>query len=154
MSALRAGAVIDLLLGTTLTLWTLRNWAVFGAFQPIAPRYCSDIGEYAPTGFIRWFKTWLVEFADLRDIYWRVSSDPQDEGQPVELAAIPPRALDNPGKKQAVLWDIYGCAVAFGAEDDATRQGFNLLKELSVPGAADLASLRRLIGEGYTVITF
>jgi hypothetical protein len=107
MSALRAGAVIDLLLGTTLTLWTLRNWAVFGAFQPIAPRYCSDIGEYAPTGFIRWFKTWLVEFADLRDIYWRVSSDPQDEGQPVELAAIPPRALDNPGKKQAVLWDIY-----------------------------------------------
>jgi hypothetical protein len=74
-----------------------------------------------------------------------------------------PAALANPEHPAHALFESvkdkiagvsYGCAVAFGAEDDATRQGFNLLKELSVPGAADLASLRRLIGEGYTVITF
>ena len=103
MGALRAGAVTTLLVVTTLTPWTLRNWGLFGEFQPIAPRYCNDIGEYVPMGFIRWCKTWPVEFADLYDIYWQVSSDPQDEGQPVELAAVPPRAFDNPREKERVL---------------------------------------------------
>jgi 4-amino-4-deoxy-L-arabinose transferase-like glycosyltransferase len=103
MKTLRAGAVTTLLVVTALTPWTLRNWALFGEFQPIAPRYCNDIGEYVPIGFIRWFKTWPVEFADLYDIYWRVSSDPQDKGQPVEVASIPPRAFDDPSEKKRVL---------------------------------------------------
>jgi 4-amino-4-deoxy-L-arabinose transferase-like glycosyltransferase len=102
MSAFRAGAVTTLLVMAALTPWTLRNWIVFGEFQPIAPRYCNDIGEYVPMGFIRWFKTWPVEFADLYDIYWRVSSEPQDQGRSVALPNLPPRAFDNPSEKERV----------------------------------------------------
>jgi hypothetical protein len=47
-----------------------------------------------------------------------------------------------------------GCAAAFGAREDAEKNGFHLIRENPVPGTPGLPSLARLTGEGFTVLTF
>ncbi len=47
-----------------------------------------------------------------------------------------------------------GCADVFGARDEAERSGFDLITDNSVPGTSGLPSLRKFIGEGYTILTF
>ena len=47
-----------------------------------------------------------------------------------------------------------GCAEAFGATESVLRSGFDLIKDNQVPGTPGLPSLRRLIRDGYTVVTF
>ncbi len=46
------------------------------------------------------------------------------------------------------------CADVFGATEDATKSGFDLIKDNQVPGTGGLPSLRNLTSEGYTVFTF
>ena len=46
------------------------------------------------------------------------------------------------------------CADVFGAHDGAVACGLDLISESSVPGTSGLPSLARLVGEGYTVLTF
>lgn len=47
-----------------------------------------------------------------------------------------------------------GCAVAFGATDDAERNGFSLITTNPVPGTPGLPSLAGYIADGYSVLTF
>ncbi len=47
-----------------------------------------------------------------------------------------------------------GCAEVFGATVDAEKSGYDLIKDNAVPGTAGLPSLRKLINDGYTVLTF
>jgi hypothetical protein len=47
-----------------------------------------------------------------------------------------------------------GCAAAFAATDDAVGAGFELLTDNPVPKTPGLPSLRKLIGDGHTVVTF
>jgi hypothetical protein len=47
-----------------------------------------------------------------------------------------------------------GCAVVFGARGDAEKHGYDLVSDNHIPGTSGLASLARLAGDGYTVITF
>jgi hypothetical protein len=47
-----------------------------------------------------------------------------------------------------------GCADVFGASDDATTSGFELVKDNPVPGTSGLPSLGKLMAEGFTVLTF
>ncbi|MGE0554991.1 MAG: hypothetical protein AB7R55_16290 [Gemmatimonadales bacterium] len=47
-----------------------------------------------------------------------------------------------------------GCATVFGAADEAERNGFDLVKDNPVPGTPGLPSLRNLVAEGYSVLTF
>lgn len=47
-----------------------------------------------------------------------------------------------------------GCADVFGATDGAEKNGFDLIKDNPVPGTPGLPSLRRLVAEGYSVLTF
>lgn len=46
------------------------------------------------------------------------------------------------------------CADVFGATDDAQKSGMELIKENPVPGTNGLASIKRLMDNGNTVITF
>ncbi len=43
-----------------------------------------------------------------------------------------------------------GCAVVFGATEEAEQAGLDLIKENPVPGTVGLPSLQKLMGEGYT----
>ncbi len=66
--------------------WTIRNWRVFHVFQPLVTTHASDPGEYLPSGWERWFKTWLIDYASVEDVGFQVS------GYPIDVGDIPDRA--------------------------------------------------------------
>lgn len=47
-----------------------------------------------------------------------------------------------------------GCAVVFGAREEAERNGFSLLTTNPVPGTPGLPSLAKYTADGYTILTF
>jgi hypothetical protein len=81
------------LLATTslapLIPWTLRNWRTFHTFEPLAPRYANDPGEFVPHGFNHWVKTWMVDYVSVEEVYWHVS------GETVDFELLPQRAFDS-----------------------------------------------------------
>ena len=89
-----------LLLGTVslspLLPWTIRNWRVFHEFQPLVTAHASDPGEYLPTGWERWFKTWLIDYASVEDIGFHVPGDTLDVGD------IPDRAYTSESQRALV----------------------------------------------------
>ncbi len=56
--------------------------------------------------------------------------------------------------KDTVAGVSCGCADVFGANEEAEKSGFELIKDNPVPGTSGLASLRKLAVDGYTVLTF
>jgi 4-amino-4-deoxy-L-arabinose transferase-like glycosyltransferase len=84
-----AGVVLAAVSLAPLIPWTLRNWRVFHVFEPLAPRYTNNPWEFVPTGFNRWIKTWLVDYASVEDIYWQVP------GGLLEISQLPARAFDS-----------------------------------------------------------
>lgn len=48
----------------------------------------------------------------------------------------------------------HGCAVAFGAREEAESSGLDLVGDNEVPGTPGLPSLERLLGDGYSILTF
>jgi hypothetical protein len=47
-----------------------------------------------------------------------------------------------------------GCAAFFDTTDEVTGHGLALIGENPVPGTQGLPSIARLVGDGYSVITF
>jgi 4-amino-4-deoxy-L-arabinose transferase-like glycosyltransferase len=82
-------AVAALLTLLPLVPWTIRNQRTFHVFQPLAPRFANDPGEFVPLGFQRWFRTWAIDFASTEDVYWNY------DGSPVSLDDLPNRAFDS-----------------------------------------------------------
>jgi hypothetical protein len=78
--ALRLAVTAGLLAGLPLIPWTVRNYQTFHVFQPIAPRYANNPGEFAPVGFFRWMRTWSVNFVDAGTVFWNLDDtiDPAD----------------------------------------------------------------------------
>ncbi len=74
--------------------WTLRNWHDFHRFQPLAPRYASDVDEFVPDGFDKWVRTWVVDYVSTEEIYWQVPGDD------VGLSLLPSRAFDNQRERE------------------------------------------------------
>jgi len=91
LRTLRAAFLIGVIAVLPLIPWTVRNWKVFHLFQPLAPRYANQPGDFVPRGFNRWTKTWMADYVSVEEIYWRVD-DPKDSPE-VEL--LPDRAFDN-----------------------------------------------------------
>lgn len=58
------------------------------------------------------------------------------------------------GVKDAVAGASSGCATVFGAAEDVRRAGFELIHDYALPGTDGVPSLRSLVGDGYTVLTF
>jgi hypothetical protein len=80
-----------------LAPWTIRNFRTLHHFQPLAPRYANESDELVPRGFIRWVKTWIVDYASVEEIYWNVPGDKIDPGK------LPSRAFDTPAEREATL---------------------------------------------------
>jgi hypothetical protein len=81
-------------------LWTARNLRTLHVFEPLAPRYATDPGEFTAPGFQRWMKTWIVDFASTSDIYWNVDS------APLEVNLLPSRAFDSAPQREQTA-DIF-----------------------------------------------
>ncbi len=86
-----------------LVPWTLRNWVTMRQFEPLAPRYANDPGEFVSVGFFRWERTWAVDFISVIDIGWRVPDEP------IAIERLPSRAFDTPEqrKRTGELFDAY-----------------------------------------------
>lgn len=73
--------------------WTIRNARTFHVFQPLAPRYANNPGEYVPRGWIRWFRSWAADYTSTAEVYWNVN------GSPIDIQSLPSRAFDSPAQK-------------------------------------------------------
>jgi hypothetical protein len=89
-----AGTILLVLSLAPLVPWTVRNWRDFHRFEPLAPRYASDPDEFVPTGFDRWMRTWIVDYASTEEVYWQVP------GSDVDLSLLPNRAFDSEQQRQ------------------------------------------------------
>ena len=119
VSALRFAMLAALLSLLPFVAWTLRNEHTFHVFQPLAPRYANDPGEFAFPGFVRWIKTLTADFTSTNEIYWNGNSDRIDPGN------LPARAFDNPGQYQQTrrLLEQYNATTTLTPEfDDAFAQ--------------------------------
>jgi hypothetical protein len=85
--SLRIALFCGLLSALPFAAWTFRNWHTFHIFQPLAPRYANDPGEFKPLGYQRWTKTWMADFASTYEIYWNVPGDD------IDIHSLPERAL-------------------------------------------------------------
>ncbi len=47
-----------------------------------------------------------------------------------------------------------GCADVFGGADEAKKSGLDLITDNPVPGTSGLPSLRNLMSEGFSILTF
>ena len=93
--------VCFLLALTPFVAWTVRNYQVFHVFEPLAPRYATDPGESTNPGWIRWVKSWCLDFDSTYDIYWNVP-----DGR-LDLSKLPSRAFDSP-EQQAETVSLAG----------------------------------------------
>ncbi|HEV2861493.1 MAG TPA: glycosyltransferase family 39 protein [Pyrinomonadaceae bacterium] len=59
LAGLLPAAGFCLALALTLAPWTLRNYLVFGVFEPLANEYGCPRGCYFPVGYLHWLRTWL-----------------------------------------------------------------------------------------------
>lgn len=84
-----AGLMVVLLGLAPLVPWTVRNWRTFHVFEPLAPRYANDPGEFVAHGFNHWTKTWIVDYVSVAEIYWPAESAPLDPD------LLPQRAFDS-----------------------------------------------------------
>ena len=89
MTAVWAGSVLLAASLAPLAPWTVRNWRTLHVFQPLAPRYTNDPGEFVSQGFNRWVKTWTVDFVSVSEVYWKV------DGESVDFSLLPERAFDS-----------------------------------------------------------
>jgi 4-amino-4-deoxy-L-arabinose transferase-like glycosyltransferase len=84
-----AGALLLAISLGPLVPWTIRNWRTFHVFQPLAPRYANDPGEFSPHGFIHWTKSWIVDYVSVYEIYWHSGEEP------IDTSLLPERAFDS-----------------------------------------------------------
>jgi hypothetical protein len=89
---LRLAIAAGLLSLLPFVAWTVRNERTFHVFEPLAPRFANDPGEDAFPGFVRWVRSWAVDFTSTSEIYWNGNSDRIDPGN------LPARAFDNAGQ--------------------------------------------------------
>ncbi len=110
-----AGTLILAISLAPLVPWTIRNWRTFGQFEPLAPRYASDPDEFVPTGFDKWVRTWIVDYASTEEVYWQVP------GAEVDPSLLPSRACDTDEEcaQTQAIFDEYSKSHFVGPELNA-----------------------------------
>lgn len=78
-------------------IWTTRNERTFHAFQPLAPRYATEVNEFVPHGFNRWVATWAIDFASTSEVYWVVNDAQLDPD------VLPDRVFDSREQRAETL---------------------------------------------------
>ena len=90
----QAAVLVGVFTFVPLIPWTVRNQVTLHKFQPLPDTTAAGPGEYYPKGFIRWMRTWLIDYASLEDIGFRVG------GELMPFDAVPNRAFDSPEERQ------------------------------------------------------
>ena len=103
-----AAVLVSVVALAPLVPWTVRNWQVFHRFQPLAPRYATSPDEYLPLGFIKWARTWVMDYTSVEDVLWKVP------GEKIDINTLPPRAFDKASQRDETsrLLDEYDSTLA------------------------------------------
>jgi 4-amino-4-deoxy-L-arabinose transferase-like glycosyltransferase len=120
--AIAAGAALSLGFAAVLTPWTIRNAVVFGLFQPIAPQSASMPGEFVPSGYGRWLRTWVDDQRYIDPFEWELDT------RPITIEQVPGDAFDSPAERERVtaLLDRYdNPAPGIARPDTATARESN-----------------------------
>jgi hypothetical protein len=112
---LKAGVILALVSLSPLVPWTLRNMRTLHRFQPLAPRYANEEGEFVPAGFNRWVKSWIADYASVEEIYWAVP------GGTIDAEKLPARAFDSEAQQRQTveLLTDYNAALHVTSDLDA-----------------------------------
>lgn len=97
LTVIYAGGLVAIFALGPLIPWTLRNLRTMHEFEPLAPRYANNPGDYVPEGFSRWVKTWIADYASTQEIYWQMP------GAEIDPTKLPSRAFDSAEQKQQTL---------------------------------------------------
>ena len=107
-----AGTLVLVIAIAPLVPWTVRNWRQFHKLEPLAPRYASDPDEFVPTGFDRWARTWIADYASTEEFYWQIP------GSDVDNRLLPSRAFDSEDERAQTqaIFDDYARSHFVGPE--------------------------------------
>lgn len=90
------GAVFSIVFLLVLAPWTIRNYKLFGVFQPLAPAHAEMPGEFVPRNYERWLRTWIDESHYIEPMLWRLDLDP------ISVSKIPASAFDSDEERAQV----------------------------------------------------
>ena len=96
LDAASNGAVFALIFFLVLAPWTIRNYRVFGVFEPLAPTHAEMPGEFVPYGYFRWLRTWIDDFRFIEPMQWNL------EEKRIDIASIPSKDFDSSRERQRV----------------------------------------------------
>lgn len=90
------GAVFSLCFLLMLAPWTIRNYRVFGVFQPISPAHAEMPGEFVAHGYFRWLRTWVDDSRFTEPMLWNLGD------KPISIKNIPANAFDSDEEKNRI----------------------------------------------------
>ncbi len=70
------GLALGLGFAIVLAPWTVRNFRVFGIFQPLNPRTVAMPDEFVPIGYETWLRTWINHPRYIGDVLFALDADP------------------------------------------------------------------------------
>ena len=97
------GCIFSLAFILVLTPWTIRNYRVFGLFQPLTSQHAEMPGEFVPARLFSLAADWVDDSRFTETMLWNL-----DE-QPIRISKIPKQAFDSPEEREqvAALLDQY-----------------------------------------------
>lgn len=91
-----AGAWMTAGLLAAPTPWAARNARTLGRIEFLAPRYAESAGDFMPSGFYAWTRTWMVRNRDAYTVTWALGKNP------IPMDAIPDAAFDSAEERTRV----------------------------------------------------
>jgi hypothetical protein len=120
-----SGVVMSVVFLLPLIPWVVRNVITLHKFQISADRYTTLPGEYAPVGYYRWQRSWMVRFRDVYISVWKLNE------QPVLIDDFPTSAFDSPEERQRVaeLFDQYNKSPTLDISPEVDRGFAEIARE-------------------------
>jgi hypothetical protein len=120
-----SGVVMSVVFLLPLIPWVVRNVITLHKFQISADRFTTLPGEYAPVGYYRWQRTWMVRFRDVYISVWKLNE------QPVLIDDFPTSAFDSPEERQRVaeLFDQYNKSPTLDISPEVDRGFAEIARE-------------------------
>ncbi|MBV9217576.1 MAG: glycosyltransferase family 39 protein [Acidobacteria bacterium] len=108
------GGALSIAFCLMLVPWTIRNYRLFGLFQPLSPTHAEMPGEFVPYGYQRWLRTWVDDAHYIEPTQWNLDQTT------IDIDDLPPTAFDSKEERErvATLLDKYNDPDSSGDESE------------------------------------